>query len=142
MTVQEYLQQIKVLDTKIQQKQEQYRRLVEQASGSGGISYDKDVVQTSKTGDRLERLIIQYVDLEKVIQEEQLHFEMMKHTIINQVQSLNEDRYMNVLFKRYIEYKSYELIAVEMSYSFDYVKELHRDALNFFKEKFPTLSHL
>lgn len=142
MTVQEYLQQIKVLDTKIQQKQEQYRRLVEQASGSGGISYDKDVVQTSKTGDRLERLIIQYVDLEKVIQEEQLHFEMMKHTIINQVQSLNEDRYMNVLFKRYVEYKSYELIAVEMSYSFDYVKELHRDALNFFKEKFPTLSHL
>lgn len=142
MTVQEYLQQIKVLDTKIQQKREQYRRLVEQASGSGGISYDKDVVQTSKTGDRLERLIIQYVDLEKVIQEEQLNFEMMKHIIINQIQSLNEDRYMNVLFKRYVEYKSYELIAIEMSYSFDYVKELHRDALNFFKEKFPTLSHL
>lgn len=142
MTAQEYLQQIKMLDTRIKQKQEQYNRLVEKASNPGSIRYDKDIVQTSKTGDRLQKIIEQYVDLEKVIQEEQLNFEMMKHTIINQIQSLNDDRYMNVLFKRYVEYKSYELIAVEMSYSFDYVKELHRDALNFFSKKFPTLSHL
>lgn len=142
MSVQQYLQQIKVLDTKIKQKQEQYKRLEERASSPSGIRYDKVVTQTSKTGDRLEKLVLQYVNLGKEIEEEILKFELTKQAIINQIQSLNEDRYINVLFKRYVEYKSYELIAVEMSYSFDYVKELHRNALNFFKEKYPTLSHL
>ena len=134
MTVQQYLQQIKVLDTKIKQKQEQYIRLEEQASSPGGIRYDKAVTQTSRTGDRLERLVLQYIELGDRIKEEQLKFESTKQTIINQIQSLNDDRYMNVLFKRYVEYKSYTSIAAEMICSIENVYVIHRKALNAFSK--------
>lgn len=134
MTAKEYLQQIRVLDTKIKQKQEQYKRLEELASSPGGIRYDKAVTQVSKTGDRLERLVLQYIQLGKEIEEELLKFETTKQTIINQIQGLNEDRYMNVLFKRYVEYKSYKSIAVEMMCSIENVYVIHRKALNAFSQ--------
>ena len=71
-----------------------------------------------------------------------MHLEKVRDVIIGQIHNLHDDRYISVLFKRYVEIKSYELIAVEMNYSFDYVKELHRDALEDFRLKHPTLSHL
>lgn len=142
MNVQKYLQQIKVLDAKIKQKQQQYIKLKAAASSAGAIRYDKEVVQTTRTGDRLEKLVLQYIELEQEINQEKFRLEQAKQTIINQIHSLNDDRFINVLFKRYVEYKSYELIAVEMNYSFDYVKELHRKALDSFAAKHPTLSHL
>lgn len=142
MNAQKYLQQIKVLETKIKQKEEQIEYLKEGASGAGAIRYDKDKVQTSMTDSKLESLVIQYMTLEQEVQEQILHLEQVRHRIIGEIQELHDDRYINVLFKRYVEIKSYELIAVEMNYSFDYVKELHRDALEDFRLKHPTLSHL
>lgn len=142
MNAQKYLQQIKMLETKIKQKEEQIEYLKEAASGAGAIRYDKDKVQTSMMDSKLESLIIQYMTLEQEVQEQILHLEQVRHRIIGEIQELHDDRYINVLFKRYVEIKSYELIAVEMNYSFDYVKELHRDALEDFRLKHPTLSHL
>ena len=142
MNAQKYLQQIKMLETKIKQKEEQIEYLKEAASGAGAIRYDKDKVQTSMTDSKLENLVIQYMTLEQEVQEQILHLEQVRHRIIGEIQELHDDRYINVLFKRYVEIKSYELIAVEMNYSFDYVKELHRDALEDFRLKHPTLSHL
>ena len=142
MNAQKYLQQIKVLETKIKQKEEQIEYLKEAASGAGAIRYDKEKIQVSMTDSKLESLVIQYITLEQEVQEQILHLEQVRHRIIGEIQELHDDRYINVLFKRYVEIKSYELIAVEMNYSFDYVKELHRDALEDFRLKHPTLSHL
>ena len=142
MNAQKYLQQIKVLDTKIKQKEEQIEYLKEAAGGAGAIRYDKDKVQTSCSDSKLESMIIEYMQLEQEVQEQKLHLEKVRDVIIGQIHNLHDDRYISVLFKRYVEIKSYELIAVEMNYSFDYVKELHRDALEDFRLKHPTLSHL
>ncbi len=142
MNAQKYLQQIKLLDSKIKQKEEQIEYLKEAASSAGAIRYDKDKVQVSMTDSKLESLVIQYMQLEQEVQEQKLHLEQVRDKIICQIHNLQDDRYVNVLFKRYVEIKSYELIAVEMNYSFDYVKELHRDALEDFRLNHPTLSHL
>lgn len=142
MNAQKYLQQIKVLDTKIKQKEEQIAFLKEAASCSGAIRYDKDKVQTSCSDSTLEKRIIEYMTLEQEVEEQKLHLAKIRNIIIEQIHDLTDDRYINVLFKRYVEIKTYELIAVEMNYSFDYVKELHRDALEDFRLKHPTLSHL
>lgn len=142
MNAQKYLQQIKVLDTKIKQKEEQIEYLKAASSSAGAIRYDKDKVQTSCSDSKLENIVIQYMQLEQEVEEQKLHLEKVRGVIINQIHELFDDRYISVLFKRYVEVKSYELIAVEMNYSFDYVKELHRDALEEFKVQHPTLSHL
>ena len=133
MNVKAYLQQIKVLDTKIKQKEEQIEYLKEAAGGAGAIRYDKDKVQTSCSDSKLESMIIQYMTLEQEVQEEKLKFEQARQKIINQIHELNDDRYINVLFKRYVELKGFEKIAVEMDYNYDYVRELHALAINAFE---------
>lgn len=142
MNAQKYLQQIKVLDTKIRQKKEQIEYLKEAALCSGAIRYDKDKVQVSCSDSVLEKRIIEYMTLEQEVEEQKLHLAKIRSIIIDQIHDLTDDRYINVLFKRYVEIKTYGLIAVEMNYSFDHVKELHRDALEDFRLKHPTLSHL
>jgi hypothetical protein len=142
VNAQKYLQQIRVLDTKIRQKEEQIESLKLSADGAGAIRYDKDIVQVSKVDSKMESIVVQYVAIEEEVKKQKLHLEQMKQIIIDQIQELTDDRYINVLFKRYVQIKSYELIAVEMNYSFDYVKELHRDALEEFRLQHPTLSHL
>ena len=136
-----YLQQIRIFDTRIRQKRDLYIEIRESALSVGSIRYDKEQVQTSKSGDTLEKNVIRYLELEEQLEKESEELLNLKNKIINEIQSLDDDRFINILYKRYVEYKSYELIAVEMNYSFDYVKELHRDALIKFKIKHPTLSH-
>lgn len=133
MNAKEYLQQIKALDVKIKQKQEQYKRLEELASSPGGIRYDKAVTQTTKTGDRLERLILQYIELRKEIEEELLEFESTKQTIINQIQQLADANEIAVLHKRYIEYLSFNEIAKQMNYSIRKIHYFHSGGLKHLK---------
>ena len=141
VNIQRYLCQIKILDTKIKQKQEQYEQLYESAHSVGAVRYDKEPVQTSRTGDAFEKSVIRYLELEKEIKNETLNFQEIKQKIINEIQELDDDRFINLLYKKYVEYKPMNMIAEEMCYSYDYVKELHRNSLKAFEDKHPTISH-
>jgi len=141
VNTQRYLCQIKILDTKIKQKQEQYNQLYESAHSVGAVRYEREPVQTSKTNDAIERSIIRYLELEEEIKDETLKFQKTKHKIINEIQELDDDRFINLLYKKYVEYKPMNMIAEEMCYSYDYVKELHRNSLKAFEDKHPTISH-
>ena len=141
VNTQRYLCQIKILDTKIKQKQEQYNQLYESAHSVGAVRYDREPVQTSKTNDAIERSIIRYLELEEEIKDETLNFQKTKHKIINEIQELDDDRFINLLYKKYVEYKPMNMIAEEMCYSYDYVKELHRNSLKAFEDKHPTISY-
>ena len=141
VNTQRYLCQIKILDTKIKQKQEQYNQLYESAHSVGAVRYDREPVQTSKTNDAIERSIIRYLKLEEEIKDETLNFQKTKHKIINEIQELDDYRFINLLYKKYVEYKPMNMIAEEMCYSYDYVKELHRNSLKAFEDKHPTISH-
>lgn len=141
MSAQNYLKQIKILDTIIKQKEELHKEIYEAATDVGAIKYDKEFVQVGKSHDRIERLTIKYLELEKQIFEKKLKFQILKNRIVDEIQELSDERYINVLYKRYVEYKRYEKIAEEMNYSFDYVKELHKCALEEFAKKYPTKSH-
>ena len=62
-----------------------------------------------------------------------------KHTIINQIHTLNDSKHIEILHKRYVEFKSFELIAVEMSYTYQYIRELHGNALRKFETSYKNL---
>ncbi len=142
MTAKEYLREIRVLDTKISQKEEQIANMRIPAENlMGAIRYDGDHVHVSASGSKVEELVLRYMALMEEVREEKLKYELEKQKRINEIHALNDARYIQILFKRYVEFKSYEMMAVELSYSFDYVKELHRDALETFEKKHPTLSH-
>lgn len=141
VNTQRYLCQIKILDTKIKQKQEQYTQLYESAHSVGAVRYDREPVQTSRTNDAIERSIIRYLELEEEIKNETINFQEIKQKIINEIHELDDYRFINLLYKKYIQFKDYDVIADEMNYSYDYVKELHRNSIKAFEEKHPTISH-
>ena len=60
----------------------------------------------------------------------------LKNRIVEQIESMEDENTYNILFSRYIEKKSIELIAIEMDYSWRQIIRLHGKALRQFEEKF------
>ena len=138
MKAKDYLKQIEILDKCIDQKQIELDELHLLAESTGGIQYGEKV-QTSSRGDALERKVVKCVQLEQEIDEMIDRFVDLKHKIIDEIQELSEVKHIDVLFKRYVQYKSLEQIAVEMNYSYPYVRELHGYALADFERTYKNL---
>lgn len=85
-------------------------------------------------GDRLERLAIQLADMESKLQAEMSDMWSKRMEIINLLGKMQKHKHQTLLHKRYIECKSWEVIAYEMGISWRYCYMLHGSALNEFGE--------
>ena len=130
----EYLRQLRRLEVCIEQRQEELNRLRE-LIGCNAIDYGERV-QTSPSADSIPNEVIRRTELEADISRKIERFLQLKHKIINEIQSLDNAVYVSILYKRYVEYKSLEEIAVEMNYSYIHIKRLHGYALLEFKKRF------
>lgn len=139
MKAKDYLKQLELLDEKINQKLFQVNELRQMAAASGAVDYAKDRVQTSASGDSLCNSVIRYISLEEEIDRQIDQFVDMKNQIINQIQGLKDVNHMKILFKRYVEFKRLEVIAVEMGYTYQYVREVHGHALAEFQRTYINL---
>lgn len=136
MTAKEYLQEIRKFDRYIEQKQIEYDSLYRLRGGARAIDYSKDKVQTSPDGQGFTRISDRLIDLQSEINEAVDRFCQITHDRIEQIQQLSKVEYSEILFKRYVEYKSLEQIAYEMNYTYKYICQLHGEALIEFGEKF------
>jgi len=141
MTAKEYLKQIEALDIKIRQKQDQLECLKETAGGNAAIRYDKLNVQITVAPDMMERNVLRMVELEEKIWADKLKMETLKDQIIDQIQSLEDERYIDLLFRRYVKYQKFEQIALDMSYDYVYIRELHGEALGAFEQEYKNILH-
>ena len=137
LNAKQYLLQLQILDTKINQKIEESAQLRSIVQGRG-ISYDSERVQTSPT-DVQENIIVKYLDLEREIDKMIDAYVDQKDKIINQIHELSDVRYIKILFDRYVpdkngHTKSFEQISVDMHYNYTYVCDLHGQALIAFAE--------
>lgn len=140
MKAKEYLQQLQRLDTVINQKIKEACDLRLKARSIGGIDYSKEKVQTSSSGDApFVKLIGRIAELEAEINAEIDAFVDKKHKIINQIQVLKNRKHIEVLYKRYVEFKRFEVVAVEMGYTYQYTRELHGYALREFEKTYKNL---
>ena len=55
------------------------------------------------------------------------------------IDSIEDEEYYSILFSRYIEKKTFEVIATEMNYSYRNITRLHGRALKAFEEKFGAI---
>lgn len=141
MTAKEYLQQIEKLDIKIHQKESELECLRETAGGAAAIRYDKDNVQVSACGDMLERNVIRLVELEQKILDDKIKMAELRDKIIDQIHALDDKRYIRILYLRYVKYERFEKIALDMSYDYVYLRELHGGALDLFEQKYYKILH-
>lgn len=135
MKAKEYLEQVELLDVKIKQKKIELAGLKEDATCTGAFDYSAEKVQTSAKADSMSNKVAKYVDLEKEIHEDIERFTELKHKVIGQIHMLDDITYMEILFKKYIEYKTLKDIAVEMKYSYGRTKHIHGFALEAFRIK-------
>ena len=134
----EYLRQIRLFDICIKQKEAELAAMRSELENmSAAVTGER--VQTSAK-DKMSEKVSHIVDLEAMIIQDKEKFLRMKDRIINEIQSLDNSVYVDILYKRYVEYKQLEEIAVEMNYSYRQVLRLHGFALQEFK-RWHTMSH-
>lgn len=142
LSAKEYLEQLQTIDTKIDQKLEQLAAMKQDACSSGGIDYSKVRVQTSPSGDQIGDAVTRYVTFDEEINADIDRFVDAKNRIIKEIQNLNVDNYIKVLFKVYVQYKSIKNASTEMKMSYQYVRTLHKKALEMFGETYKNLHYL
>lgn len=134
MDTREYLQQVKTLTVKIEQRQCEVNELREAVMSVRSPAPDKERVQSSGTNDTLSETVAKYIDMVTDIEDMFCDLSCLKHKIIGEIHEINDPRYIEVLYKRYVELKKWELIALEMDYDYDYVRALDVKAVKLFGE--------
>lgn len=127
----EYLSQIKLMDIKISQRIQELNSIKK----SYLPPMQKEKVQYSTLTDVIGRKMVKIEDIEFEINKNINELLETKHRIIGEIHSLNNSLYIEILFKRYVEFKSLRQIASEMNYSFIHIRRSHGYALLEFKMK-------
>ena len=140
MKAKEYLQQLQKLDIIINQKLQELDEL-KKMGGIKCIDYTMEKVQSSqKHYTTFENVLIKIIDMENEINTDIDKLVNKRHCIINQINELQNVQYIEILYKRYVEYKDLKKIAKEMEYTYDYIRKIHVKALQNF-EKRHTIAH-
>lgn len=125
--VKEYLKEIKY-------KQEYLQRLKDRRSSLhmevsfGGIDYSADRIQNSPKN-KMEEAIIKLSDRIESLDRTIARISVEIDDRIGCLEKLPRGAYKNLLYKRYVEGKSFEEISVEMGYMYNYTCNLHGEAL-------------
>lgn len=126
MTAKKYLSRPYWIDKRIDRKQEEIDRLRARLTkatanlsgmprgGSGGDWTDAD---------------IEVLEREQAIHAEIIELCRVKREVQEVIDAVEEEPFRTLLELRYRNYLTFEQIAVEMHFSYDYVRHLHKDAL-------------
>lgn len=138
MTAKEYLGQLTKLNLLINQKLQEVSDLRASAISVSSVStFEERVLGRSIKGNAgFVNSIVKIHMLEKEADAEIDKFVDKKHKIINEIQSLSNEKHIDILFKKYVEFKRLEKVAVEMNYTYQYIVLLHGYALKEFQKKF------
>lgn len=137
MSAKEYLQQLQRLDAVINQKIKELKDLRSTIYSVCSIDYSKERVQSAPSVNApFVKGVDRIADLEAEINQEVDNFVNEKHKIINQIQGLQNTNHVKLLFKRYVEFKNLEVIAVEMNFTYQYTRRLHGTALQDFENTY------
>lgn len=142
MLTEAYLSQLKNIDNRIKDLIKEADKWFDIATSTGSVDYTQDRVQSSPNPDRIGDLVSKVVDYQekcKLLAAQKIE---LKHTIIEQICSLQGERYemtYNILYGKFVENKSLNRLAVENEYSYRRIKGLYKKAIEDFESKFGKL---
>lgn len=135
MTTKDYLNQISRLNRMINNKLAEVSQLRELSRSISAVKNEERVMSSSdpdKIGSTYAKIDEMEHNLDNMIDE----YIEKKDLIIGQIDGIENENYYNILFSRYIEKKTFEVIATEMKYSWRQIVRLHGNALKSFEEKY------
>ena len=135
MDTKQYLQQISRLDRMINNKLSEISQLRELAMSVSAVK-NEERVQTTPNFDKIGTAYCKIEEMEEKLDKLIDEFVDKKNLIISQIDKIENETYYEILFERYIEKKTFEKIADEMTYSWRQVIRLHGRALQEFEKKY------
>ena len=137
MTTKEYLSQVDRLDKMIARKLCEICELKESAYGIGAIS-SEERVQTTPNHDPLGTMYVRNAELEEKYKNQIGVYDDLREKIKLQIVSVDNQMHRNVLFAKYVDGKSLERIADEMSRTYKHITKGHGKALMEFEQKYKS----
>lgn len=128
MNAKEYLTQIKKLNVLIENKLTEVERLRDRAESVTACVGGEKVKSTSRS-DNMENTIIKLIDMSRAIEKEVDKLVELKTEATHVIDMLDKADEINLLYKRYIQFKTWEQIAEEMDYSLQGIYKMHGFAL-------------
>ena len=126
----EYLNSLYILDRKIEHLKRELQDVNAVKYSVPAIDTSKEAVQHSTSGTASYVAVVERADLilDRILKSLEEYI-VLKHTIVDQIHNINNVFYIDLLYKRYVEYKPLKIIAEEMNYSYDYIRDRHGVAL-------------
>lgn len=135
MTTKDYLNQISRLNRMINNKLIELAQLKELACSISSITNEERVMTTTNF-DRIGAKQAKIDEMERKIDALVDDYIIKRDQIVSQIDSMEDENVYNVLFSKYIEKKTFEVIATEMNYSWRQTIRLHGIALKKFEQKY------
>lgn len=129
MTAKEYLQQVEAKNARIKNLQRDkaaLRGLLFSISNSGS---DVERVQTSPDHDKMGTIYSKIDEKERKINEMIDSLLDFRLKVTEEINDLEDGRYIDVLYRKYVQNQSWKKIAAEMGYSIRHVQKIHGKAL-------------
>lgn len=133
MDTKQYLRQISRLDKMIKNKIVELYQLKELYTSISAIKSDENV-QTTPNFDKIGTAYAKICEKEHELDEITDLYIDKKSIIISQIDQMDDETHYEILFSRYVERKTFEKIADEMSYSWRQIIRLHGIALKEFEK--------
>lgn len=136
MSAKEFLRSVRRMDELIDRKQRQLERLAElrAQAESCTVALSPDKVQTSGRNSA-ENIMVRIIDLQYEINADIDKYAELRKNAYRMIDSLDDSRYVGLLYRYYLEQKTWEEVAVEMKYSYRRIMQLHGYALNALNQK-------
>lgn len=128
MKIKEYLMQAYRIDQRINSKLEQIASLHDLAT-KATVTYSDMPRNPNKGKSKIEDAIIKIMELEDEINHDIDRLVDLKTDITHLIKNLDSHEYQIILEQRYLCFKSWEQIAVDMGYSIQHTFRLHDAAL-------------
>ena len=128
MTAKEYLGQAYRLDQRINSKLEQVMSLRDLATKA--TSTLSDVAPSgTRNVHRMEDIIVKIVDLENEINHDMDNLVDLKREMVSVIKAVTDPEYQTLLELRFLCFRTWEQIAVDMNYSIQHIYRLYDKAL-------------
>ncbi len=129
LSAKDYLSQAYRIDQRINSKIEQASSLHELATRATSTLCDAPA-SGSKNIHRMEDIICKIIDLEADINADIDSLIDLKREIVKLIKSVSNSEYQTILELRYLCFKTWEQIAVDLNYSIHHLYKMHNAALD------------
>lgn len=135
MNAKEYLMQISIMDSQIQNKKLELEMIMYKMSGCKSISYEpKETVGSPVMKSPQELFINKYLEYEKEIQKDIENLVEYKKQVMRYIDQIQDADCIDILYKRYFQRLKWSEIAKRKNYSVSGMLKMHERALHEFEK--------